>query len=281
METIGGGKGPEATELLERGELVVLPVAPFPLPSEDDHSFLLEQKAGGLGRKHICFDPHTSRLTGCRCRDMQHESRLRDILSGFHRAVTSWVEESLPSYRSGLQVDRTTFRPDEEATRRLRPHARNDLLHVDAFPGRPARGRRILRVFVNIHPTEERVWATSEPLPAILERYSDRFRHSTAGWFHELGARLFSAFQPDEQRPDPSDLYMLRLHDFLKNDMDFQQRGPRRLWRFPPGSAWMAMTDACTYAELRGRFAMEQSFFVSQKVLQYPELAPARLLSAA
>ena len=43
-----------------------------------------------------------------------------------------------------------SYRPVEEATRKLRLKARNDLLHVDAFPTRPTNGWRILRCFVLI-----------------------------------------------------------------------------------------------------------------------------------
>ena len=81
-------------------------------------------------------------------------------------------------------------------------------------------------------------------------------------------------------RRSPSDRFMLRLHDFLKASQDFQRHGSRRLWYFPPGSAWLAMTDSCTYAELRGRHALEHSFFVRPEVLVRPDLAPEALLRA-
>ncbi|MFO0842789.1 MAG: Kdo hydroxylase family protein [Gemmataceae bacterium] len=267
--------GPEP---LERGELIFLPKAPFALPEGDDLAFLLGTRAGGARRKHVCFDPRTGELTGLLRSGDEPAERMRQLLETFSRAVIGWLDEALPAYRGGVEPDRTTFRPEEEATRRLRPHARNDLLHVDAFPGRPAHGRRILRVYANVHPTEPRVWATSEPLPRLLSRFGDRVQQSRAGWFHEWGARLRALIG---EQPSPSDVFMLRLHDYLKSDLDFQQRGPRRLWRFPPGSAWLAMTDACTHADLRGRFALEHSFFVAPHVLACPELAPANLLRAA
>lgn len=265
-----------APEGLERGELVLLPTAPFSLPSQDDRDFLLQQEALP-GHKHLCFNPHTHSLSGSRRIDDAQEARLRRVLAEFSRTVTAWLVEVLPEYRGGIEPDRATFRPDEEATRRLRLHARNDLLHIDSFPGRPAHGRRLLRVFVNLHPSEARVWATSEPLPRLLDRYRERVRRSSAGWFHELGARVWKLL--GLATPSPSDLFLLRLHDYLKNDQEFQQRGTRRLWRFPPHSSWLAMTDVCSYAELRGRYALEHSFFISPKVLRCPEFAPARLVA--
>lgn len=260
---------------LERGEVSHFPHAPFPLPAAADRAFLLRQRGGGFGRKHICYDPHARTLTGQGGGDAD---RLAGILADFSRGLQAWLAEALPAYVGGIDPDRATFRPEEEATRSLRPHARNDLLHVDAFPSRPARGRRILRVFANLHPTEPRVWATAEPLARLLPRYRGRLAKSNAGWFHSWGARVLGLFRPDHASPE--DVFMLRLHDYLKCDLDFQQRGTRRLWRFGPGAGWLAMTDGCTYAELRGQFALEHSFFIAPEVLACPELAPARLIAA-
>src|SRR5262249_36771315 len=82
-------------------------------------------------------------------------------------------------------------------------------------------------------------------------------------------------------RRSASDVFMLRFHDFLKLNDELQERAPRRLWSFPPRSAWLAMTDACSYAELRGRYALEHSFFIDPRVLALPEQAPRALLAAA
>ena len=69
-------------------------------------------------------------------------------------------------------MDYASFRPVEEEGRELPLRHRNDLLHLDAFPTRPTHGARILRAFTNLHPTKERVWATSEPFSALAERYA-------------------------------------------------------------------------------------------------------------
>ena len=41
------------------------------------------------------------------------------------------------------------------------------------------------------------------------------------------------------------------------------------------------MTDACSHAALRGRYALEHSYFVDPKVLALPGESPAALLEAA
>src|SRR5262249_37567066 len=159
---------------------------------------------------------HTGATTGyVRTSDDQAE-QLDRILGAFSREVTAWVAKVLPRYRGGIEPDRVSYRPEEEATRSVRLNARNDLLHIDAFPNRPARGRRILRIFANINPTEPRVWATSEPLPRLLDRYGQEAAKYRAGWLADLGENVFDLFRPRNIRPATSDRLMRRLHDYLK-----------------------------------------------------------------
>jgi hypothetical protein len=265
-------------ERLERGEVVFFEKAPFALPSGADHEFLLQQSLGRVVHKNVSYNPHTTRVGGFVRQTQEQEERLRTILGEFARTVTGWVATALPQYQGGCEPDRVSFRPEEESLRKLRLKARNDLLHVDAFPGRPARGRRILRVFANINPSEPRVWVTSDPLPVLVERYRAPVEQQR-DWLRQVGGKLVEWFRPAEARRAPSDWFMLRMHDFLKANDDFQ-RGNRRLWHFPPGSVWLAMTDACSHAVLRGRFALEHSYFIAPHVLARPELSPDGLLAA-
>ncbi len=266
-------------ERLEQGEVVYFPQAPFALPAGEDHQFLLRQNMGVAVHKNISYNPHTDRVGGFVRQSAGQQETLRRILADFARSVTAWVGKALPRYAGGCAPDRVSFRPEEESTRKLRLKARNDLIHVDAFPGRPAQGRRILRVFANINPTEPRVWATAEPLPVLLGRYRKQVE-GQSDWLRLIGGKLVELFRPAQARRAPSDWFMLRMHDHLKGSEAFQQGG-RRLWHFPPGAAWLAMTDGCSHAVLRGRFALEHSYFVAPGVLVRPDLSPEGLLGAA
>src|SRR5438270_3183863 len=93
------------------------------------------------------------------------------MLAGFSQTDTQLLSSVLPVYAHNWSLDRVSYRPEEEATRRLRQKARNDLLHVDAFPSRPTNGQRILRLFVNVNPVDPRIWVTSDPFAKLLERY--------------------------------------------------------------------------------------------------------------
>jgi hypothetical protein len=279
---MGTDAPPPATpeERLERGEVLVHAEAPFVLPGGDDRAFLLGQRLAARLHKNISYDPSTGRVSGFVRAGEGQEERLRAILGAFSQAVTEWVCATFPRYTPGLGLDRVSFRPLEEATRRARPTARNDLLHIDAFPNRPSHGRRLLRVFVNLSPTEPRVWATSEAFRKLLARHGGAAQPG-AGWLRHLGARVLSAFRPAHARASAFDHFMLRFHDHLKSCDEVQTRSPRRLWTFPPGSAWLAMTDACLYAELRGQFALEHSYFLDPSCLALPAEAPAALVAAA
>src|SRR5262245_33334428 len=116
---------------LERGEIHFFPAAPFWLPADDDLQFLQGQRLVGHSHKAISCDPKSGRISG---HGGRQKERLVYLLTKFAAAVDDWLATAFPSYGAHSRPDRVNFRPDEEATRRLRLTARNDLLHLDAFP---------------------------------------------------------------------------------------------------------------------------------------------------
>ena len=268
---------------LERNELIFFPACPFALPDGQDRAFLAAQEVGPYQHKNVSYDPATGTVSGFRRRDVEQANRLRRILADFSARATAWLAGELPEYAAAWQLDRATLRPEEEATRSLRQTARNDLLHVAAFPTRPSGGRRLLRLYVNINPDEERVWVTSEPFERLLARYAlnhriparsrDEWSRPVTGW-----RRLWDGGWSGRSAYDA---FMLRLHHFLKSDDTFQERSPKRYWHFPPGSAWLLFADGFAHAELRGRLALEHSYFVPQAALALPEESPLALLERA
>src|SRR5207253_11238005 len=114
-------------------------------------------------------DSHT--VSGHLYHGAEQADRLRKVLGDFSLETCRWLTTLLPSYAQAWQPDRASLRPEEEATRKLRLTARNDLLHFDAFPSRPTRGHRILRCYVNINPADDRVWMTSETFAKVLAKY--------------------------------------------------------------------------------------------------------------
>jgi 3-deoxy-D-manno-octulosonic acid hydroxylase-like protein len=269
-------------ERVERGDVLYFETAPFPLPRGDDRDFLLRQRQSKFKHKNISYDPSAGRAFGFVRVSPEQAERMTRILADFSDASTAWLAATFPSYATAWKADRVSFRPQEEATRKLRHTARNDLLHVDAFPSRPTQGDRLLRVFANLNPTEPRIWMTSEPFALLLRRYGARAGlpgERGDGLFRKLGQGVARLFRPGRAKRSAYDTFMLRFHDYLKGHDEFQERGAKRLWTFAPNSVWVTMTDACSHAVLRGRYALEHSYFVAPHGLALPNESPAALLA--
>src|SRR6266478_3236549 len=157
---------------LEKGQILFFPAPPFALP-QDDIDFLVSLKpADSRLHKNISYRPEQDLLRGFA--DTANEPRVHDIMQRYATAVRSFVSLFLVPYAGKLQTDYASFRPLEEEGRDLPLHKRNDLLHVDAFPSRPTRGGRILRVFTNLNPKSPRVWQTTEAFDVLARQYAER-----------------------------------------------------------------------------------------------------------
>jgi hypothetical protein len=268
-------------ERLERGEIITFEPCPFILSTGEDLAFLLQQQLSSSAHKNISYNPENDTVASFVQHSRQQADRLQGLMRHFSQDVRGWLANQLPHYAEAWQPDRASLRPEEEATRKLRLTARNDLLHFDAFPSRPARSHRILRCYVNINPTDDRVWMTSMSFAKVLEKYGASVglpRERTSTWVHRLGQGILGLFQPNLFERTEYDDFMLRLHHFLKNNDEFQERAPRKLWHFRPGTAWLLFSDTISHAELRGQYALEHSFFVAPETLALPDESPSALL---
>lgn len=266
---------------LERGELVEFADPPFELPPEDEMDFLRSLELSSRTRKQIAFNPSTEDFSGVSFRANERRQLFRQVLSNFSRTVGNWLEIVLPQYARGITPDRVTFRTEEEAVRTLRFSARNDLLHIDNFPTRPTFGKRILRVYLNLNAVDERVWSVSEKYEQLLDRYLREHRlpeWSLADWLATPSA-LHRLLHGDWVLRSRYDEFQLKLHHFLKKDDRFQDRASRTYRRFAPRSCWLLFSDGLAHADLRGRFAIEHSFFISRDVLTEADMAPLNILT--
>ena len=268
-------------ELLEKGEILFFSGPPFPL-AEDDRKFLLEQRhIDSRLHKNISYRPGEDLLRGF-SDGQEKENRIHGIMRAYSSAVTRFVSSFLNPYAGKFQLDYASFRPLEEQGRDLPLHKRNDLLHVDAFPSRPTRGGRILRVFTNINPSQERVWLVGERFPALAQHYA---LEAGLGEICRAGSRLSArlvhllraARLPVTER-SPYDEFMLRFHDWLKENSRFQSSAEKARLAFPPLATWLVYTDGVPHAALSGQFALEQTFIVPPATLVAPEVAPVRVL---
>ena len=58
------------------------------------------------------------------------------------------------------------------------------------------------------------------------------------------------------------DRFMLRFHDYLKENTEYQTKWPKIRMEFPPGSTWMVYTDQVPHAAMSGQFMTEQTFII-------------------
>ncbi len=267
---------------LEQGKILFFRQPPFRLPAEDREFLISQKQSGSRLHKNISYRPGQDVLRGF-SDDEADRDRVQTIMRQYSADVTQFVSQFLAPYANKLIMDFASFRPLEEAGRDLPLHKRNDLLHVDSFPTRPTRGGRILRVFTNVNPSKNRVWLTGEDFPSLAQHYAMR-----AGLEHFAGrggsslrrglVRLLGQTGlPVVDRP-PYDRFMLRFHDYLKENEAYQKAGDQERMEFPPMSTWLVFTDGVPHAALSGQFAMEQTYMVPPHALVSPEIAPVRVL---
>jgi hypothetical protein len=274
--------GRQYCQALERGEVLYFPQPPFHFPAADRDFLLAQQWAELRMHKNVSYRPTDDALRGV-SGDSATTQHIQGILKSYSSEVIAFLRKFLAPYADKWIIDFASFRPFEEDGRALPLHKRNDLLHVDAFPSRPTRGGRILRVFTNLNLTKPRVWQVTGPFDVLARQYAlDAGLHSIAnnsflsrtlqGLGGKLGVRGMGR--------TPYDIFMLRFHDYLKENSRFQEALPKSRLEFPPMSTWMVYTDGVAHAVMSGQYAMEQTFLIPANALVSPEQAPYRILES-
>jgi hypothetical protein len=268
---------------LESGKILLFDGVPFDL-SNADREFLLSQKqTESRFHKNISYRPTKDILRGI-ANESPDRAHMQEVMSRYSKHVVEFVTPFLAPYAKDFQLDYASFRPLEEKNRDLALHKRNDLMHVDAFPTRPTRGARILRVFTNINPSVDRVWITGEPFhemapklakPAGANRFANppltgRITAAVQSAGHKLGLPL-----PNRSRYDR---FMLHFHDWLKENSDFQANSPKVRTDFSPGCTWLVYTDGVPHAVLSGQYVLEQTFIIPQRALVAADVSPLQVL---
>ena len=274
---------------LEAGDIIFFPETPIKIPQEDLDFLLGHQHVFGTFHKNIAYRPLEDRITGFETQDPQTGERLRRIMHRYSTDVIDFLGGFLGPYRSQWKVDYASYRPEEEEGRDLALRKRNDLLHTDAFPTRPTQGDRILRFFNNINPEKTRNWITTETFDVLVEKMRTGKLNggssvqlpssmSVTGIKRALTAFGLGAVAPALKR-SPYDDFMMRFHNYLKENSGFQKKCPKQHWEFPPGSSWIVYTDMVSHAVLSGQFALEQTLIVSKQVMVSPEKSPYGVLA--
>lgn len=273
-------------ERLEEGYILLFEKAPFPLPDASERAALSGvRQASAAYHKNISYRPGEDRVKGI-AKAGGDEEAVRRVLRNYSRDTIRLLTELFPFYASRWKLDFASFRPAEERGRKLSLKARNDLIHVDAFPTRPTNGSRILRVFTNVNPTASRWWITTDTFEVLAPRLAMEAglggiaARACSPWravVHGLTALARRLGFAREAR-SPYDRFMLGFHHYLKANTVFQAGCPKHRWEFPPGATWIVFTDMVPHAVESGQFALEQTVIVPCDALVRPDVAPITVL---
>ena len=257
-----------ALSSLEGGKVLFFPNLAFAL-SASEKQFLDARVSDGKA-KNISLDPATGKLQASSLTG-EKAGQLAAMIERFGRQAEGLVHALLPY--AHVERARTSFRPVEVKGRHYSKISDDRLLHVDAFPSRPMRGRRILRFFANVSTASPRHWRVGAPFEDLARAFLPRLRPHPPGksW-------LYDKLGVTHGRRSLYDELMLSLHDAAKLDSDFQRDSPQQAVSFPPGSCWLVFTDMVLHAALGGEFALEQTFHLDVAELAEPEKAPIRVL---
>jgi len=281
IDDASSAKGVQVCGELESGNIVYFPRTPFSFPDEDLKFLLASKQTGAAYHKNIAYRPAEDRITGLDKSAGTDADRLREIMRGYSRRAEQFLTELLTPYAGQWKLDFASYRPLEERGRPARVRARNDLPHVDAFPTRPTNGNRILRLFTNINPNQNRVWITSQTLDVLAPRFAKAIGLPPAlskNPVARVARAISAALHLPGARRSPYDNFMHRCHNTMKEDAEFQASCPKQRWEFPPNSTWMVFTDFVSHAVLEGQYALEQTFIVSHGAMVQPERSPVNVL---
>ena len=287
--------GASIAEALESNHIVYFPRCPIPLPDEATLRYLRTDLPSRLKLKNISYHPEIDRIAGLEA-DADTNARLTGILRDHLAAVTAFLHERIGHLTADWTIGTCSFRPIQERGRNLKPHASNELMHIDAGAYGATDGDRILRFFVNFSDTEDRVWATKGPIERLVERFGResglvdadgrlavKLSKSSPDRALSGVVRSLARLNPLARVLDtsPYDRAMRRLHNYMKDDEAFKQdqRDYEEI-RFPPCSAWMVFTDSVSHASVSGQFAFVTTFIVPRRNMKHPQFAPFNVLAA-
>jgi hypothetical protein len=257
-----------AAAALEGGGVVILPHLAFALRA-DETRFLSAHWSDGQA-KNISLDGAT--LKGARGAE-DDLSALAVMVVRFAASAGDLVTAMFPRYAAYVTTARTSFRPQPAVGRAVSWRKDDSRLHVDAFPSRPNHGDRILRVFCNVNPAEDRVWRVGERFEAVAKTFLPRIRRPLPG-----AATALAALHATKGTRSEYDHLMLGLHDRAKADLEYQAECSQQVVRFAPGTTWLCFSDQVMHAAVSGQHMFEQTIHLPVSALYDPQSSPLSIL---
>ena len=253
---------------LEEGGVIRLPHVNFAL-TDSERRFLSPAWSDGRA-KNISLDG--GRLKGA-VGTPADRADLAAMIARFAASAADLVTALFPRYAPYVKRARTSYRPQAAVGRDVSWRKDDSRLHVDAFPSRPNRGERILRVFTNVNPAEDRVWRVGEPFEAMATTLLPRISSPLPG-----AATVLAALRVTKGRRSVYDHLMLNLHDRAKADLAYQRDCAQETVHFTPGTTWLCFSDQVMHAAVSGQYMLEQTIHLPVSALYDPARAPLAIL---
>lgn len=257
-----------AVRALEEGDVLVLPHVNFAL-SAPERRFLSPAWSDGRA-KNISVDNEV--LKGARGTE-EDRAELAAMITRFAKQAGELVATLFPRYAPYVRHARTSYRPQPAVGRNVSWRKDDSRLHVDAFPSRPNHGQRILRVFSNINPTQDRVWRVGESFESMARNLLNRVPPH-----RPIVARALAMLAVTKGMRSEYDHLMLSLHDQAKADLDYQRDCEQQRVNFAPGTTWICFSDQVMHAAISGQYMLEQTVHLPVSALYDPARSPLAIL---
>jgi hypothetical protein len=287
---------PEAIqEAMERCEVVYFECSPVPLPSPDELDFLRAELPDQYKVKNVSYHPESDSIPRFEA-SAEVQERVKQILKSHRADVEAFFQRNAPNWTPGWTVGTTSFRAVEERGRNLKPRSNSEIVHIDAGAYGATNGNRILRFFVNVNPSVDRVWGTKGSFRELFGSYEElvqaaRGKRDRIRLDKSIGDKLYSGVVNGLSKvyplfqvinSSPYDRTMRRIHNHMKETESFRADMSRyKEIRFPPYSAWTVFTDGISHSVISGQFALVTTILVPLENCARPELAPYHILAAA
>jgi hypothetical protein len=270
-EWSGAASEPGWVEAVEAGRVLFFPGLAFRM--EPAETALLSPALLAQDARNISLDAR-GELKGV-AGDEAARARVSAMMGRFAGQARALIHGLFPAYDPHLRPAPTSLRPTDVSTRKQSVRADDRRLHVDAFPSRPNRGERILRVFSNINPQgQPRIWRVGEPFEDVAKRYLPQ-----AAAYSPWQAKLLRSLHVTKSLRSEYDHLMLQMHDRMKADEGYQRESPQQTVAFPSGSTWICFSDHTVHAAMSGQHMLEQTFHLPVERQYAPAASPLAILT--
>ena len=160
----------EIEAALEYSDVVFFEHCPIELPDDADLTFLRDELPRQTQLKNVSYHPESDSVPRFDASE-DVRRRVKAILKDHRAAVSTYLEKKIPNLAPGWTVGTSSFRPIEEKNRDLKPRSSSEIVHIDAGAYGATNGDRILRFFVNLNPSKDRVWGTKGSFHGLFEKH--------------------------------------------------------------------------------------------------------------